>query len=508
MGGVKRRPGAAALASVVITGAAAAQSTPDAALQARLDAPAVPRLDQPDAHASVAAPGADLVPRHGALAGDVLRWWAVGRIGATPHHVTVASVDHLGEHLDERQMALEPAACPADVTATAECRATAPLALVTEREPAARSRTAIVASVGGRLRADAAGALGAELRVGGPRAGPVGPLRELRARLNVHLVRAAVRGMPPLGGNDEAALAMARDEITAASKAWQQCGLRFEADPARIRVVDPPPPHLVAIGCGGGTPSSGGRVALRVDGQDVVVSLRAGLTPLQAARRLAGALRAAQHDVTLSPNPTPSYGALPSVDLLLRRRRDGGLATVEVPSGAPLSTDATLGVCIGTVDLADGLTHFSDYDAAVGTLEERTLLKALDDGDPTTLEVVVIPAFGRAGRIGESFIDSPEGSIENFVVIDRMGVRARRLSSALAHELGHILLDVPGHPDDYGVDTPWSLMDSDAADATLLGPRRLTLGDCTRMLQQSGPGARHVVVEPVPDVAQPRRTAR
>jgi hypothetical protein len=80
--------------------------------------------------------------------------------------------------------------------------------------------------------------------------------------------------------------------------------------------------------------------------------------------------------------------------------------------------------------------------------------------------------------------------MRNVVIIDRAGVRARRTSLTLAHELGHVILDEPGHPDDYGVDTPTLLMDSDASDASPFGPRRLPSDDCARAVRQSGPGAR------------------
>jgi hypothetical protein len=75
-------------------------------------------------------------------------------------------------------------------------------------------------------------------------------------------------------------------------------------------------------------------------------------------------------------------------------------------------------------------------------------------------------------------------------LLDRAGVRARQASLTLANELGHVLLDLPGHPDDYGSDTPTSLMDSDAADPSTFGPRRLGVDECARAVRQSGPAAR------------------
>jgi hypothetical protein len=139
--------------------------------------------------------------------------------------------------------------------------------------------------------------------------------------------------------------------------------------------------------------------------------------------------------------------------------------------------------------LSDGLSHFGDIDAFVGTVEERALLRAFDDGDASTIEVLVVPSFARSERIGESFIQSPGSSLSSAVIIDRQAIRAGARSFALAHELGHVLLAMPGHPDDFGVDQSWSLMDADVADATIFGPRRLSVSDCERAVTQSGPDA-------------------
>jgi hypothetical protein len=109
-----------------------------------------------------------------------------------------------------------------------------------------------------------------------------------------------------------------------------------------------------------------------------------------------------------------------------------------------------------------------------------------------------VPSFSRTGRIGESFIYADGSSVRNAVIIDRAGIRAGARSFALAHELGHILLDMPGHPDDYGVDQPSSLMDADAADPTIFGPRRLSVADCERAIRQSGPTAPVPLLQPWP----------
>ncbi len=253
--------------------------------------------------------------------------------------------------------------------------------------------------------------------------------------------------------------------------------------------MDPPPSHLVAVGDDLGLLATGGEIRIRVDGKGISVPTTPGESADQVAENLVRSVERAGLLAVVSPNARIGPGVTSSVDVSLRRR-DGTLLAVETLPGAPLSTDPTLSVRIGSVDMSDGLQHFTDVDAMAGTLEERTLLKAIDNLDPATVEVVVVPLFAGGGRIGESFIGSDLSSVRNVVLLDRAGIRARQSSLTLAHELGHVFLDLPGHPDDYGVDTPTQLMDSDAADASPFGPRRLTLDECARALRQAGPSAR------------------
>ena len=72
------------------------------------------------------------------------------------------------------------------------------------------------------------------------------------------------------------------------------------------------------------------------------------------------------------------------------------------------------------------------------------------------------------------------------------------MSATLAHEIGHVLMNAPGHPDDYGIDTPTRLMDSDGADASPFGPRRLTVEECVRAIEEAGPKARVPLLAPWP----------
>lgn len=196
-----------------------------------------------------------------------------------------------------------------------------------------------------------------------------------------------------------------------------------------------------------------------------------------------------------------------SADLVVRGA-NGALAVVTpmVASAdgavAPLSTDPTLDICIGSVDLSDGLQHFGDVDAAVGTLEERTLVRSLADKDSRTVDVLVVPGFARGGRIGESFIGADRGSLGHVVLLDRAALQPARASLTLAHELGHVLLDDPGHPDDFGADTPTALMDADASDVSAFGPRRLSARECLRARTQSGPRASVPLLTGPPPIAK------
>ena len=396
---------------------------------------------------------------------------------------------------------LTKSACPAGSAASARCWATAPLRLTPDRLDRdyllARDRS-LEAELGGQLSVEALGQPLASWPVGAPHSAAFAGIDRLSVKLRVRVLRIAPGGAPSIGGDSATALRIARSEIQVASKLWAQCGIDLQGPGGpEILLVDPPPIQLVAIGCDSGLPASGGQINLRVQGQRVKVRSHPGEAPRVVAQRLARAFEKLGVSTRISPNPRIASGASGAIDLLIRGQ-GGRPVAAEAEAGLALSTDATLGVCLGEVDLGNGLSHFVENDAAAGTLEERALIKAFDDGDPSTIEVLIVPSFDQSGRIGESFIDDDGAGIQNTVIIDRAALRAGPRSYALAHELGHILLDMPGHPDDYGVDQASSLMDSDASDASVFGPRRLTLADCERALLESGPGARIPIAQPWP----------
>jgi hypothetical protein len=437
-----------------------------------------------------------------ALDPDALRWVLAGPREALPDRVTLASTRPNAAVIDTIQnLALEPTACPPEVPADLACRAT-PLifavADVIDRHRALEAQRWLQAEVGGRILLRVDGRKAASVRVGGPRVTAVGPIERYRGRLRLHVFRTAPGGMPAIGGDDAGARALAKTEIDVASRLWGQCGIHFGEPTAQdILVHDPPPVYMLAVGCEVGLPASGGELRFSVSGRRVRVPTRAGQTPMDVATAVSRALAGLGVTASVSANPATLGAPYGTADVIVRRS-DGTLAELREDGTAPLSSDASLGACFGEVDFADGVEHFTDVDAPAGTVEERALVKAFDDGDPTTIDVFVVPAFAGAGRIGESFVHDPGTSIQDVVILDRAGIRAGARSFVLAHELGHVLLDLPGHPDDFGVDRPSDLMDADAADPSIFGPRRLSIPECERAVRQSGPGAPVPLLEPWP----------
>ena len=413
-----------------------------------------------------------------------------------PLELDIESYGASGVKLDALgHVALAPVACPG-APAGLHCLGTPAVRLVVDdvdrSHPLVAGR-ALRAEVGGAIAVRSGGRKQA-LRGAGPRETTVGPIGRFRVKLRPFILRLVPGGAPAIGGTDPGAIASLRAELALTSATWGQCGISF-GDVSRldITLVDPPTSYVLAIGNDLGLPASGGSVTVKVEGKPVTVPIPARAGTDDVARLVALAITKAGFAVTISPNVRIAPGVFPSVDLLVKKK-DGHWATVE----APVSTDRTMAIRLGAVDLVDGLEHFGDMDSMSGTLEERTLVKSIEDGDPTTVEVVVVPFFGGSGRIGESFISSESPSMRNVVLLDRAGVRARRSSFTVAHEAGHVLLDAPGHPDDYDVDTPTLLMDSDASDSSPFGPRRISVDECARVIRESGPTARLPLLTPWP----------
>ena len=211
--------------------------------------------------------------------------------------------------------------------------------------------------------------------------------------------------------------------------------------------------------------------------------------PSRRRWRIARALRAAGFRAEVTVNPRAELGAGAE-----RRRRGArhGTARWRASATSPaLRSAATRSskLAIGSVDLADGIDEFDNTLAATGTLEERTLIKLLADADPTTIDVFLVNRFVNRDRQGEAFIEADGSSLANTLIFDRNAVRYERQAWVQAHELGHVLLDEAFHPDNLGVDRPWLLMDADARQGRVTGPKRLSDEECAKARRRSGPGA-------------------
>lgn len=424
---------------------------------------------------------------------EAVEFLVIGPGPALPSTVELVSRGPLGKYLDAlASVPVVSAGCPASFASQElSCGVTPRIRLTVdsvERAHSALSERTVMGEVGGSVLLRASSVNLFEVAILAPEALEPGGVGRYRVELRTRILRTHRGGAPAVGSDELEALTIVREELASTARLWGQCGITL-GDPATwdIAVVDPPRRSLLAVGCNGGLPASGGNIDISVDGKKLLVRTLPGDTPERVAERLRSRLHQLGLRAVVHENPPVENAALPSFDLVIENAA-GAPARVRGRANdtTPLSSDPTLGVCLVELDLSDGLEHFTDFNAAAGTLEERALLRALMDDDPQTIDLIIVPVFSGLGRIGESFIYSPGISLQNALILDRMGLRAGARSFTLAHELGHVLLSLPGHPDDYGVDTPHSLMDADAADSTIFGPRRLSLAECQRALRQSG----------------------
>jgi hypothetical protein len=343
------------------------------------------------------------------------------------------------------------------------------------------------------------------LRVGRP-GDERGASAARHARLSVTVLRAEPGGRPVIGVDDLSALHIVRDELEIANEIWLQCHLTLgPPGETSVQIVDPPGPTLLAVADGDGLPAAGGVIRLRIDGRNLgPIEIPRGSTPQATALRIEAKVRAAGFQATVTVNPPAVFGASPGADLLVRAG-DGRFVHLEAIPDLPMTTDLQQRISIGSVDLGDGLEEFDNMIAQSGTLEERTLIKALSDEDPATIDLFIINRFTHGTRQGEAFIAASSGAIVNTLVLDRNGLRQRQTAWTLAHELGHVLLNQPLHPDNVGADAPALLMDSDNNRGTVNGPKRLQPSECLRMRHEGEKRSVPPLLQPYD--ARPNRAA-
>jgi hypothetical protein len=359
--------------------------------------------------------------------------------------------------------------------------------------PGVQGQTLLVA-LRDRLRASyrrpgVAGEASFDLRVGRP-GNEDGPLAARRARWRLVTLRATPGGRPVIGNDDDGAAALLREQVQISNEIYLQCAITFGVPASYpVLIADPPRNTLLSVSDDDGLRAGGGDVAFRVGARSIgPVAVRRGSTPLETAEAIGRAIQRAGLNARVTANRRTDYAALGSADVMVSDGQGRWLAFEQL-TNTPLSTDRRQRIQLGTVDLRDGVEEFQNMNSASGTLEERTLLKALVDDDPTTIDLLIINRFTRGTRIGEAFVEGDGGAIVNALFVDRTGLSAQREAWTQSHEVGHIVLDQPWHPDNLGPDRPWLLMDADASLAAVNGPKRLTSEECARVREESGPTA-------------------
>jgi hypothetical protein len=362
-------------------------------------------------------------------------------------------------------------------------------------------RVALRDRVSAFVRAPDGQAVSTDLRVGRP-GNEDGPQAARLARWSIHLLRLYPGGPLALGVDEDTAMKIAHDQVVASDEIYAPCNITF-GDPAAtdIDIVDPPGPTLLAVADVDGLTSGGGQVRFMVNGTTVgPIAVGRNWPPHQTASAIGEALTAAGFRAEVSENAPVDYGAGRSADVLVLDRE--GEPVHLAPAGdAPLTTDPRQTLTVGELDLTDRLTEFNNATSASGTLEERTMYKVLADGDPKTIDLFVVNRFAGGGRQGEAFIEHDHGMVINALVLDRTGIRQTRQAWTQSHEAGHVLLDDPYHPDNFGPDRPWLLMDADASLGTVEGPKRLTEDECRRIRRESGTAASPALLSPWDEVA-------
>ncbi len=343
------------------------------------------------------------------------------------------------------------------------------------------------------LRARFGDRVEARVRVGGARAttlmmpvrkthaAATGIASSKRLHVNVRVLRDSPGGGPLIGGDEAGARAVMEHQIEVLREIMTQCDIEVVVRAAEQFVVaDPPGPCLLAVGERYGLPSGGGEVRLVVDGKRLGPwKVGEGYTPLETARLLARHLVQVGFRPELSENAKLPSFAFATADIVVRRA-DGALAEVTSWSDEAISTDPRQSLDIGSVTLADGIDSYDDNSAFAGTIEERTLIKALVGPRDRAINIFAINRFSSNKKQGESFIPASGSSIKNTVLVDANALLRARQSYALSHEVGHVLLDDLGHPDARGDGRTWLLMHSNSSSA-VDGPKRLTAEECERI---------------------------
>lgn len=308
-----------------------------------------------------------------------------------------------------------------------------------------------------------------------------GPCPALAVALSIHVVRADPDAGTPAGTTRTAVVANVAALLAHAGEAYASCGV-VPTLAQELDLVDSPPPFVLSVAEGDGLPArGGGEIRFRANGQPIgPVRTVAMASPEETAHAIAASLRAAGLGATVRPLPRLDRAAGGAADILVFDAR-GRPVTLDYEPSAPLSSDARQRVVLGRVDFADGLDDYDFDRAQVGTLEERTLMYAHADADPTTIDAFIVERFTSTTRQGESFIPRDGSPFMGSVIVDRAGVFHDPSTYTLAHEIGHVLLDDPFHPTGWRPGEFPRVMGSDSGAIDSAIVRYFSAQECDRM---------------------------
>ncbi|HUT79248.1 MAG TPA: hypothetical protein VM285_16230 [Polyangia bacterium] len=305
-----------------------------------------------------------------------------------------------------------------------------------------------------------------------------GSLALRRVELEVVVLRRGPGGPPVAGGDEAGAVSMMRFQAEVLNEVLAPCAVWVGA-PAElpVRVVEPSPTALIAIGDPLGLPSGGGEVRLEIDGRRLPsLKVGSGYEPAETARILAAHVRQAGLRALVSQNALNPFAVYATVDVVVRRA-DGAPATVRPWEGSPVTTDRRQPIRVGGMELGVGIDARGPNDFASGTIQERALVKVLGSDRPGPIRIFVVDGLGAGRKQGEAFPRSAGPALGDTVIMDWRAFRNTRQAFALPHEVVHLLLGDLGHPDAAGDRRPELLMHSRASSA-VDGPRRLTGDQC------------------------------
>jgi hypothetical protein len=310
------------------------------------------------------------------------------------------------------------------------------------------------------------------------RAAASGPLALRRLELEAIVLGRGPGGTPVAGGDEAGAVSMMRFQAEVINEVLAPCAV-WAGPPGElpVRVVEPSPAALIAIGDPLGLPSGGGEVRIEIDGRRLpLLKVGSGYEPAETARILAAHVRQAGFCALISPN-APNPSAVHATADVVVSRADGTSATVRPWEGEPVTTDPRQPLDIGGMEPGAGLDPYGPNDFASGTIEERALIKVSGRTRPGAVAIFVVDGLGGGFKQGEAFTRSASPALADAVIIDWRAFWRTRQAFTLPHEVVHLLLDDLGHPDAVGDPRPELLMHSRASSA-VDGPRRLTRKQC------------------------------